>query len=443
MNDRFAHVRKHQLLMTAATAAFAVSGLMPASAALADQQPATPAASSQGTLTGGWTDNCSTLQVTSSGWPEDYRVYVRWYTSADSTDQQTEMAPVNTTWSKQVGRKYRGFSYRIVDSAGNPVTPLRDQAAACVVVVKSTLNVEALDCTHVKLGYDHANPEVFRYVITTGGVTTTLPLSETSFTAEPGATVRVDLAWPEQKYIADTKTVTLADCPAPTPTDEPTTPAPTPTTPAPAPSTPAPAPSTPAPAPSTPAPAPSTPAPAPSTPAPAPTTPAPAPTTAPASPAPSVPKPSTPVPPQTAPTQPTQDTRPPSAVVPARPTTPMVKRTFQVDRYMPRTRAQARVVARLDDDRRLRYREDRPLWGASRWQFVTVSVPKDASKAQVLRAVNKATNSAVGDIRTTSKLGSARPGSSYTVAWELAPGADRAHAWGLNKSRAQVFLGRS
>ena len=64
-----------------------------------------------------------------------------------------------------------------------------------------------------------------------------------------------------------------------------------------------------------------------------------------------------------------------------------VQRTFQVDRYMPKTAAQARVVARLDDDGVLRYREDRALWGANNWQFVTVRVPADASKARLKGAV--------------------------------------------------------
>ena len=64
-----------------------------------------------------------------------------------------------------------------------------------------------------------------------------------------------------------------------------------------------------------------------------------------------------------------------------------VQRTFQVDRYMPKTAAQARVVARLDDDGVLRYREDRALWGANNWQFVTVRVPADASKAQVMAVI--------------------------------------------------------
>lgn len=76
-----------------------------------------------------------------------------------------------------------------------------------------------------------------------------------------------------------------------------------------------------------------------------------------------------------------------------------VQRTFQVDRYMPKTAAQARVVARLDDDGVLRYREDRALWGANNWQFVTVRVPADASKAQVMAVIN-AKGTAEGSVDT-------------------------------------------
>ena len=40
---------------------------------------------------------------------------------------------------------------------------------------------------------------------------------------------------------------------------------------------------------------------------------------------------------------------------------------------------------------RLLHREDKPLWGASRWEFVTVRVPVRASDAVVMKAINAAT----------------------------------------------------
>ena len=120
-----------------------------------------------------------------------------------------------------------------------------------------------------------------------------------------------------------------------------------------------------------------------------------------------------------------------------------VTRTFQVDRYMPRTAAQARTVARLDDDGRLRYREDRPLWGASRWQFVTVKVPTTATKAQVVAAINKATAAKIGDVRSASKLSSAKARGTYVIAWELGKGATTKAAWGANTKVPQTFFARS
>lgn len=123
----------------------------------------------------------------------------------------------------------------------------------------------------------------------------------------------------------------------------------------------------------------------------------------------------------------------------------MVTRTFQVDRYVPRTAAQARIVASLDDDRRLTYREDRALWGASTWQFVTVRVPVNATNAQVMGAVNAATSAKVGDVATTRGVTSARVGRPTTIAWELATGArpTTAAAWGTGRDLAQTFLARS
>lgn len=47
----------------------------------------------------------------------------------------------------------------------------------------------------------------------------------------------------------------------------------------------------------------------------------------------------------------------------------------QIDRYPWRSASTARRVAALDDDGLLKYREDRFMWGRSRWQTVTVQVP--------------------------------------------------------------------
>ncbi len=179
---------------------------------------------------------------------------------------------------------------------------------------------------------------------------------------------------------------------------------------------------------------------------PAPTTPAP---TTPSTPAPTTPaptRPSTPAPTVPAPAKPTTPATPAPAnrvVVPAKPAAKTVTRTFQVDRYTPRTAAQAAVVARLDDDGRLRYREDRALWGASRHQFVRVTVPARATNDQVAAAINRATGRAVGDIATGARLRTAAKGRAYVIAWELGRGATTKAAWGPRTNVAQTFFGRS
>lgn len=121
----------------------------------------------------------------------------------------------------------------------------------------------------------------------------------------------------------------------------------------------------------------------------------------------------------------------------------MVTRTFQVDRYRPRTAAQARTTARLDDDGWLGYREDRALWGASAWQVVTVRVTRHATPSQVIRAINASTSARVGDVATTRRLASARPGRSLTVAWELGRDATAVQPWGPSRRTAQRFVARS
>ena len=121
----------------------------------------------------------------------------------------------------------------------------------------------------------------------------------------------------------------------------------------------------------------------------------------------------------------------------------MVTRTFQVDRYLPVMAAQARLVAGFDDDGVLRYREDRPMWGKATWQFVTVRVPADATKAQVIKAVNDKTSARVGDVQTTARLTSARAGRAYVIAWELGRTATPKAAWGPRGTVNQTFLARS
>ncbi|MGO4984982.1 hypothetical protein, partial [Collinsella sp. Sow4_E3] len=62
--------------------------------------------------------------------------------------------------------------------------------------------------------------------------------------------------------------------------------------------------------------------------------------------------------------------------------------TFQVDTYRPKTAAQAKVVARLDDDGMLTYREDKALWGASTYEFVTVTAKDVKSTGSLAKAID-------------------------------------------------------
>ena len=148
--------------------------------------PSAPTTAPAGTVTGTWIDKCTTIQVTSAGWPADYKVQVRWYKDSDGTGEVMEFAPVNTRWTKNVGTTYRGFSFRITDAAGNWVTPYKEQAAACVVVTKPTVYAEAKDCHTIAVSNEKANAEVYVYAVTRpDGTVEQYPLSTTAIPAIP------------------------------------------------------------------------------------------------------------------------------------------------------------------------------------------------------------------------------------------------------------------
>lgn len=146
---------------------------------------------------------------------------------------------------------------------------------------------------------------------------------------------------------------------------------------------------------------------------------------------------------------PPETPRRPTPVIMPRPPKPVpnfastVRRTFQVDRVVPVTKAQAAVLARLDDDRRLTYREDKALWGHSIWQFVTIKVPRNATTAQLVTAINARTSKRIGDVTTTATLRTATVGRPYVIAWELGRKATPAAPWGAGRNVTQSFLARS
>lgn len=122
--------------LAAATAAALVFSLAPATSARAEEA----------SLTGTWGTGCATISVTSAGQPAGATVHVRWY-GANAAPLGEELVPANTTWTLPVDpAKVRGFSYRLADAEGTWLTPLQDQAASCVVVVKPTAALDGVDC---------------------------------------------------------------------------------------------------------------------------------------------------------------------------------------------------------------------------------------------------------------------------------------------------------
>lgn len=442
------------LRCAAAVAAITMTSIGLAPTAFAADPPATT--SPVGAISGSWGSGCETITVNSGGWAAGDQVHVRWYGSATKAtpgiDGETYV-PAGQPWSQTVDpTKVRGFSFRIVDAAGNYRTPLKEQAASCIVVTGPAITAVRDDCDTVHVAVTNSSRRMYQgfaeirdetgavvqriFTEQTGVDAGGVALYTTEFDAHvdlpTGHTYTMSVGSTsdgKDLYVYKSVQPVIVDlnesCPMPTPTETPTTP---PVTPEPTVEPTTPAPTTPAPTTTAPT------TPVPTTTAPSTT----APTTAPT-------EPSTPAPVVTAPSTTAPTTRPVPPVV-TRPgtgvVTPMVTRTFQVDRYRPRTSAQARVVARLDDDRRLGFREDRALWGASAWQIVTVKVPANANNAQIVKAVNAKTSARIGDVSTTTRLGSAKAGRSYTMAWELGRGATPAKAWGARNATKQVFLAR-
>lgn len=173
-------------------------------------------------------------------------------------------------------------------------------------------------------------------------------------------------------------------------------------------------------------------------------TPAPTPTPTPTStPAPTRPPAPTPTPTPTKPPAPAPSpAKPPAKPTPTKPK-PTIRyetRTFQIDTYRTATPAQRRLLAKILTDRKLHYREDRPFWGNSAWEFVTIKVPVGASGADVTTALNKASRHSA-DVRTHQAT--APNAKQATIAWELGAGATTRHPWGLNTTTPQVFFARA
>ena len=159
-------------------------------------------------LTGSWGTDCATIEITSAAWPAEDYVHVRWYASATSATPGIDgeaYVPVNQPWSKTVDpTKVRGFSYRVVapDGTGGwiDVTPLKDEAASCVVVLAPYLTTEA-QCNGLVVAARNFGTEL-PYVITTkvndAVVDTRTVTGDASFTLPfpyIGGSWTVDTSW--------------------------------------------------------------------------------------------------------------------------------------------------------------------------------------------------------------------------------------------------------
>lgn len=124
-------------------------------------------------LTASWGADCASIEISSAGWPAQDFVHVRWYASASSPTPGVDgeaYVPVNQAWSKPVDpSKVRGFSYRIIAPDGRggwiDVTPLKDQAASCVIVLQPYITSE-LRCPDLVIAARNFGTTL-PYVITT------------------------------------------------------------------------------------------------------------------------------------------------------------------------------------------------------------------------------------------------------------------------------------
>lgn len=126
-----------------------------------------------------------------------------------------------------------------------------------------------------------------------------------------------------------------------------------------------------------------------------------------------------------------------------------VTKTYQVDRYTWYRTYYGKKIAAFDNDGLLKYGEDRWMYTTSagikytdsRWQIVSVRVPKGATASQIRAAINAKTTSSIGDIRTSYHMSSAvRSRGSVTIAWEV-----KSTSWLIKRSTRgpQYFFGRS
>ena len=123
---------------------------------------------------------------------------------------------------------------------------------------------------------------------------------------------------------------------------------------------------------------------------------------------------------------------------PPAPQAKVVTLKVQVDKYATTTSKLRSKAVGYDNDGLLRKSEDRPHWGKSAWEIVTVTGTTETTESEWLSAINKATKK-LPDVSSSSKwTASAATGKkSITVAWIIS-GDGQPTAWHYKHTKTNV-----
>lgn len=120
----------------------------------------------------------------------------------------------------------------------------------------------------------------------------------------------------------------------------------------------------------------------------------------------------------------------------------LITKTFQVDTYSNPSKKLAKKAAKYDNDRRLKWGEDKAHYGKSKWQIIKIALPTNAKAYEWMRAINTATTKkGIKNITSLQTVKTVKKGQKLTVAWEV-----KKNSWligrGKSKRAPQVFFAR-